>query len=48
VAVDGKPVTSSTLRELRPRLRRLGESVSLSILRGTERAEARLSTRRLI
>ena len=48
VAVDGKPVTSSTLRELRPRLRRLGESVSLSILRGTERAEARLATRRLI
>lgn len=48
VAVDGQRVTDSTLRELRERLRRPGERVSLTILRGAERRDVTLTTRRLI
>jgi hypothetical protein len=47
-AVDGIAVNDSTLRELRQRLRRLGERVSLTVQRGDASLRIDLTTRRIL
>ena len=48
VAVEGNPVTTSTLREMRPLMRRIGEPMRLTVVRGGERIELRIIPRRMI
>lgn len=47
-AVDGRALEPRTLITLRDRLRRAGESVALSVRRGTEATVIRLTTRRIL
>ena len=48
VSVDGAVPTDRTMIELRQRLRRPGESVSLLLQRGDSQVPVRFTTRRLI
>lgn len=48
VAIDDQPVHARTLVELRPRLRREGQTVRLTVLRAGERQVVTFTTRRLV
>jgi S1-C subfamily serine protease len=48
VAVDGVPVTTRSIIELRKRLKREGETVVLTVLRAGETRTVKIKTRRLV
>jgi S1-C subfamily serine protease len=48
VAIDDQPIHARTLLDLRPRLRREGERVTVTVLRDGTRRAITLVTRRLV
>ena len=47
-SVDGRPLVAADLAALKKRTKQEGEALKLGLLRGTERSEVTLTTRRMI